>query len=290
MPTSPASTSDPASASSERIALLAGWLRRALDGEAAAWFEATLAALREGAGERDLMRVIGLSSRKLGKADLAFATEDLASADTVRSGFDPTGLTVDQAARIAFLLASDRGDDAGFARRLLELYRSADLTESIAYLRGLALFQAGRELLPVAGEGMRSAVRPVFEAVAHRNPYPSEMFDRGAWNQMVLKALFIGSALAPIQGLAARANPELAAVLVDYAHERWAAGRPVSPELWLCVGPFAEGAMLADLEKVVATGTPDERAAAAAALRASPAAEARDILARHPISERSPIR
>lgn len=284
-----AHTGPAASPSGERIALLAGWLRRALDGEAAAWFEATLAALREGADERHLMRALGLAPRKLGKDDLALTSDDAAKADAVRAGFDPTGLTVDQAARIAFLLAADRGDDGGFARRLAELYRSADLTESIAYLRGLALFPASRELLPVAGEGVRSAVRPVFEAVAHRNPYPSEMFDRAAWNQMVLKALFIGSSLLPIQGLAARANPELAAVLVDYAHERWAAGRPVSPELWLCVGPFAEGAMLADLEKVLATGMPEERAAAAAALRASPNPDARDILARHPAPERAGI-
>lgn len=265
----------------ERLELLAGWLRRALDARAAAWFEETLAALREGAGERELARAVGLASRKLGKADLAFTTDDMARADAVRPGFDPADLTIDQAARIAFLLAADRGDASAFARRLAELSRSADLSESIAYLRGLALFPGSLELLPVAGEGVRSAVRPVFEAIAHRNPYPAEMFDRSAWNQMVLKALFIGSPLAPIQGLAARANPELAEVLVDYAHERWAAGRPVSPELWLCVGPFADGAMLGDLERVVATGTPNERAAAAAALRASPAPGARDILARH---------
>jgi hypothetical protein len=99
---------------------------------------------------------------------------------------------------------------------------------------------------------VRSAVKPVFEAVAHRSPYPSEFLDEPAWNQMVLKALFIGSELAPLQGLDERANPELAEVLLDYAHERWAAGRPVSPELWRCVGPFAQERALEDLERVVA--------------------------------------
>jgi hypothetical protein len=39
--------------------------------------------------------------------------------------------------------------------------------------------------------------------------------------------------------------------------------------------------MLDDLARVVATGTPEEREAAAAALRASPSEEARAILARH---------
>jgi hypothetical protein len=272
---------------SDRIALLTGWVRGALDPERVAWFEATLDVLRGGAGERELARALGLAPRKLGKADLAFTAEDLDRANKVRAGFDPAGLTVDQAARIAFLLAAAETDEAGFPRRLAELYRTAELSESIAYLRGLALFPAPRALLPVAGEGVRSAVQPIFEAVAHRNPYPAEFFDRTAWNQMVLKALFIGSALGPIRGLAERANPELAQVLVDYAHERWAAGRPVSPELWLCVGPFAEGRMVEDIERVLATGTPEEREAAATALRVNPSGETRRVLARHAEQHRS---
>jgi len=97
---------------------------------------------------------------------------------------------------------------------------------------------------------------------------------------MVLKALFIGASLAPIPGLDDRANAELAQVLLDYAHERGRpAGRTVSPELWRCVGPFAYGRALEDLERVAATGSAEERSAALAALRQSPAAEARAILA-----------
>ena len=57
---------------------------------------------------------------------------------------------------------------------------------------------------------------------------------------MILKALFVGSTLAPINGLQQRANPELARILVDYALERWAAGRVVSDELWIPVRPFRD--------------------------------------------------
>ncbi len=56
-------------------------------------------------------------------------------------------------------------------------------------------------------------------------------------------------------------------MLCDYAHERWAASRPVSPELWRCVGPFAAGAMLDDFARLFERGTADERKAAALALR-----------------------
>jgi hypothetical protein len=100
---------------------------------------------------------------------------------------------------------------------------------------------------------------------------------------MVLKALFVGSQLWPIVGLDRRANPELARMLSDYAHERWSAGRPVSPELWRCVGPHASGALLKDLERVLQQGTEPERKAAALALRASPDPAAAGLLQREPV-------
>jgi hypothetical protein len=118
----------------------------------------------------------------------------------------------------------------------------------------------------------------VFEAICHRNPYPRDHFDEHRWNHMVLKALFVETELAPIVGLDERANPELARILCDYAHERWAASRPVSPELWRCVGPFADtDAMLADLERALG-GNQREMAAAALALNASPSPRAAAIL------------
>ena len=55
-----------------------------------------------------------------------------------------------------------------------------------------------------------------------------------------------------------------------FLHERWAAGRPVPFEIWRCVGPFAEGAALEDLARVLASGEMREQRAAALALAASP--------------------
>jgi hypothetical protein len=254
------------SGSAARIALLSGWLRGALDSEQMEWFEKTLAGLQRDLNQAVFARAIGLASRKVGKRELVLTPEDLQEGGRVRAGFDATGMTVDEAARIAFILASDEGDRVAFVRRVADLYRSAAVAEAVGILRGLPMFPAGHELLCVAREGVRSAIKPIFEALAHRNPYPAEFFDNAAWNQMLLKAVFIGSSLVPIQGLRHRANPELAEMLVDYAHERWAAERPVSPEVWLCVGPFARGRMLNALERVMATGTAEERAAAASAL------------------------
>jgi hypothetical protein len=126
-------------------------------------------------------------------------------------------------------------------------------------------------------------MKNVFEAIAHRNPYPSEQFSEPAWNQMVLKALFVGSPLWPIAGLDRRGNPELARMLCDYAHERWSAGRPVSPELWRCVGPHATGTMLQDLERVLKKGTEQERAAVALSLRGTSDPAATKLLNADPV-------
>ena len=99
-----------------------------------------------------------------------------------------------------------------------------------------------------------------------------------AWD----KALFVGSTLHPIQGLDQRTNPPLMRMLSDYAHERWAAGRPVTPELWRCVGPHADDEALADLQRVLATGSAVERKAAALALAACPDPKAKQLLASAP--------
>jgi hypothetical protein len=159
------------------------------------------------------------------------------------------------------------------------LCSTADVAELVALYRGLPLYPDPASLEPQVGEGLRSNMRSVFEAIAHRNPYPRAHFDEHRWNHMVLKALFIGSKLDPIQGLDERANPRLMRMLCDYAHERWAAGRSVSPELWRCVGRVADDAAVADLGRVLETGGLAERQAAALALTASTSARAKSLLA-----------
>ena len=178
------------------------------------------------------------------------------------------------------LLAASADADV-FVRRLDQLCATADVDELVAFYRGLPLYPDPPRLRLRAAEGLRTNMPVVFEAVAHRNPYPAEQLSEEAWNQMVLKALFVGSTLDPIVGLDARANARLARMLGDYAHERWAAGRPVSPELWRCVGPFASGPLLADLARVLESGAPPERAAAVLALRSAPDPQARVLLDRH---------
>lgn len=261
-------------------AALQQWLDARLDAPAAQWLQGAVASLAQATTDRELFRSISLVSRKLGKAPLALDAAALACAEQARPGWNPSSWTLDQAGRVRLLLAT-AGDSDSFVRRLDQLCATADVDELVAFYRGLPLYPDAPRHRLRAAEGLRSNMKVVFEAVAHGNPYPAEQLAQDAWNQMVLKAIFVGSALAPIVGLDQRANATLARMLGDYAHERWAASRPVSPELWRCVGPFAGGPLLADLGRVLESGTPPERAAAMLALRSATDLQARKLQENH---------
>ena len=260
--------------------LIKQWLDMRLPTQAQVWLGDAARRVR-GGHDSDLYRCISLVSRNIGKADLALTDAELKQAGAVRKDWNPCDWSLDQTARIYLLLVCG-SEGASFSHRLDQLCNTADVGELVAFYRGLPLYPDQTRYALRAAEGVRTNMKAVFEAVAHRNPYPAEQLAEPAWNQMVLKTLFIGSRLAPVVGLDRRANPALARMLCDYAHERWAAGRPISHELWRCVGPFASGEMLRDLGRVLEKGTDPERAAAALALASSPDPEANGLLWAYP--------
>lgn len=262
--------------------LLHAWLAGRLPPDVLAWLDHQTALIEAGDKPLQLGIAIGLAPRKLGKADLDPTSAEQEAGRALRPGLDATGWSVEQAARILLALTSFRGDDAAFVEGLDRIFGTAELGEQVALLKGLPLFPAPERLIPYAAEGVRSAMQPIFEAVAHRNPYPSERFSDAQWNQMVVKALFIGSRLAPIQGLDARRNAELARMLVDYAAERGAARRSISPELWRCVAPFAGEAEVATLASLLRSGTDAERKGAALALAECQPVSATEALSSSP--------
>lgn len=253
--------------------LLASWLERRLGPEPRDWVEGQNKRIASGA-KGALAAAVGLAPRKVGKAPLNCDEAELGAANRLVPGFNPGGWGVDEAARVLFVLSSYSGDDAAFARKLDQFIATAEIGEKVAILKGLPLYPAGEQLLPLASEAIRSAIQPVYEAVAHNNPYPAHHFTEAMWNQMVVKALFIGSRLDPIHGLDERRNADLARILIDYAHERRAARRDITPELWRCIGPFAAGAYFADLLQPFSRGGQRERQAAALALSECPDPEA----------------
>lgn len=263
------------------IALLERWIESSSSDEGHAWLREKREAVAGGAADWQFYTAFSAVPQRIGKRDLRLSASDLRDARAVRRGWHPVEWSADQAARAVIVLSYPADDRDRYVRALEQLFDTADARESVALYRSLPLLPYPEAFRARAAEGVRSNMTSVFNAVAHHNPYPAEYLDEAAWNQIVLKALFVGSPIGPIVGLDDRTNPTLARMLVDYAHERWAAKRDVSPELWRPVSPFAEH-YLEELALVLDSADEVEREAAALALSHSDAQEARDLLSNRP--------
>jgi hypothetical protein len=210
---------------------LEGRFRARLDRGQVEWFSQALERASRSQLD-DLLRLYTDASRYLGRAPLSAggATED-ASKDV------PSHWTVEDAGRLLFLLTrrEHAKDAARFAADATACYEQGDTREQQSWLRGVALLPDPEQYLPVAVDACRTNILPLFEAISCDNAYPARYFPERNFNQMVLKALFNNVALARIQGLADRANPELARMASDYAAERRAAGRSVPGDIALAM-------------------------------------------------------
>jgi hypothetical protein len=231
---------------------------------------------------RNFFLAFGMIPRYTGKSPLKLDKNDLEIAYYLRNGLTPAEWTVDQAARILLVLSLPYENREQFLNILTQLFATADVGEQTALYLGLPLFPYPDDFKSRASEGIRTNMTVVFNAIALDNPYPAEYMDEAAWNQMVLKAIFVGSPLHRIQGLDKRANVTLANTLSDFAHERWAAKRPVPVELWRPVGPFIDEHILPDIKILFASGDTVQHKAAALACAQSNFPEAKNLLQSHP--------
>ena len=261
---------------------LTGWLVKQLKEPGLVWLNRAIQQLSDNASEQILFTRFSAASRQVDKADLVLTAAELQTAHTLRAGWTPTRWSLDQAARTLLLLTFPSEDADRYVTAIEKLFAAADLAEQTALYQSLPLLPHPERFKARAIEGLRSNMTAVFNAIALHNPYPADYFDQAAWNQMVLKALFVDSHLSQIQGLDARANAKLARMLSDYAHERWAAGRAVNPQLWRSMGPFAEADLVADLDRVLSSPEAFEQQAAALACACASSAAAQALLDKVP--------
>ena len=218
--------------------LLFNWLKVRLTTESLRWLELKIATITESAVEKTLFTAFSAVPRYLGKAPLSLSIKELETARQLIPGWNPINWTVDQAGRTLLLLSFKIEDRECYVATIDKILAAADVDETISFYQSLALLPYPEAFCWRAAEGVRTNMTSVFNAVALNNPYPAKYLDDLAWNQMVLKALFVGTPLHPIYGLKRRNNQQLSQMLIDYANERLAAKRTVSPELWELVIAF----------------------------------------------------
>lgn len=216
--------------------------------------------------------------RKTGKQRLNITSDQLTQVSSVRQGLNISGCTADRLARSWIILQLDAGDKTKYFSNIENLFRSGEVNELVALYSSLPLLAWPEMWVARCSEGIRSNIADVLKAIMCNNPYPSENLSEPAWNQLVLKAVFTEKPLSQVIGLDKRANKQLAKTLSDYAHERWAAHRPVIPELWRCVGPFIDDEILPDVQKLLSSADSFENEAAALAIYHSPFDPAKKLL------------
>jgi len=189
--------------------------------------------------------------RFIGKDQVHLTADQKTEADGLRRGFQPEHWNLVQCVRTYLLLMLPAENVDEYMATLTKLFETADMDEQVSLYGALPLLPYPEMMINRAADGIRTNITAVFDAIALNNPFPKDFLNEDAWNQMVLKAVFMQRPLYKIYGADERHNPELARMLIDFAHERWAAGRQVWPELWRFVAPYIDASNLSDIQKVI---------------------------------------
>lgn len=204
--------------------------------------------------------------RKVGKEPLRLGDKEKERLTHLDSSLRLDHWTVDDAGRAVLLMSLSHLSREDFIKVVLDCYQLGDAREQQSWLRGLVLLPHGDAFLPTAVDACRTNIIPTFESIACENPYPSRHFPELNFNQMVLKSLFTGIALARIVGLDTRFNSELSRMADDYASEREAAGRPVPADIWLALAPASSAGQRRRVYRYLHQQDPEHRYWAAVGL------------------------
>lgn len=250
--------------------------------EAVGWLGEKIQKVSEADSPKELFLAFSAAPRFTGRGLLHPEKAELEKAEALRPGFDPSNWTLAQTARTLLLLATPSRDEGTFLTKTDQLFSTAEMGELVALYASLPLLPYPEAFRLRAAEGVRTNMGTVFDAIALDNPYPADYLEEGAWNQMVLKTVFTGKPLYRIYGLEKCSNPTLARILSDYAHERWAANRLVTPELWRLVGPYINESLLGDIKKLFSHPDPLQQEAAALACSQGSFVKAKELLEARP--------
>lgn len=169
----------------------------------------------------DVWRMIGRECRAEGAIELSSGGQDC------RRIAEMPLKDMMKARAIDVMCGQWSGDPDAFTPLFKRLFQTADVSEQQLIVLVLPMLKSPERFLHVAAEATRTNIVPVFSAMALCNPFPKVYFDENQWNQMVLKAIFLGCAVNEIDGLHERHNSALSETIFQYISERHSASRSV---------------------------------------------------------------
>jgi hypothetical protein len=114
-------------------------------------------------------------------------------------------------------------------------FKFGDECEQIAIIKGLSRIDGQGLLNDLAIATGRTNSLNLFSAIALNNDYAMQYYEQRAYQQLVLKALFMDLDIAKIVGLKQRHCPELSTLAMDLVKERLASDRQPPGSIWLAI-------------------------------------------------------
>ena len=253
-------------------------LRVRVSAEGWTWLENASATAAEPVRESALMGNYAGAGRRVGKEALALDAGEKLLAREMDDEliFDHWG--ADEAARALLLLSLDHLPAEEFMGIAVRAYELGDSREQTSWLRAAILLPNSERFLATAVDACRTNILSLFEAIACENPYPARYFPDANFNQLLMKCLFNGLAIARVVGLGRRLNTELSRMANDYVDEREAAGREVPSDIWLALAPHVDSEGVPRVHSYLSHEDPDHRYWAAVGLGTRPDGEGRQVL------------
>ncbi len=263
-------------------AVISGIVKNNVTHDINAWLHEKAKLIVEEKNAAQLNLTFSAVPRKTGKHPIKLTNEDRNTIEEIHREYSINDWTIDRLCRVWLLLNIDSSDKENYFRKIENLFKAAEMNELVALYSALPGFDYAEDWQRQCADGVRSNIGTVLEAIMYNNPYPYKYLGEQAWNQLVLKAFFTEKDVNRIIGLDERANKELAAILIDYANERWAAHRTVHPQLWRLVSKYINAGNFSNIERAFTSHRAEEKKAAALACFYSEYAPAKLLLEKEP--------
>jgi len=216
--------------------------------ESVSWLESKIEKLAGDKSSKDLFMTYSLLNVRFDAAKpISFKQSDSESA----SYFCAHKANILQVSRIFLLSEVLNHNKEYYTPKVANIIQVADTSELETFLKYLILLPNPEAYKETAVEALRTNIATIFDAISLNNPYPAKYFNDQQWNQMFLKAAFMERDLSQIDSVDERANADLARIISDYAHERWAAGRKIDPLFWRPVSKFLNEELLNDMKTLL---------------------------------------